>query len=145
MNHQAWFLLGCFFILLEIGHPGLLYFLTLAFGSGIACIAGWYDYSLFVQYAVFFIFSCIAMGLVYLLIRFSDIRPRGSHRSNTDLLLGKVVTVVELQSSTVGQGKLGGEMWLIKLQVEGELKVGMKVAVVGVQGCHLQVRIVNHN
>lgn len=145
MNNVMWFLLACFFIILEIGHPGLLYFLALAAGSGAAYVVSWLDYSLHIQYIVFFVASIIAIGLVYLFVRCTDVHSKGSHRSNTDLLLGKMVMVVDLQSSTTGQGKLGGETWLIKLQGEGELQIGMKVSVVGVQGCHLQVRIVNHN
>ncbi len=68
-----------------------------------------------------------------------------SHRSNTDLLVGKIVTVVAVQSAKIGQGTVGGEEWLVKLQDEGELKIGMKAIVLGVQGCHLQIREIIQN
>lgn len=140
MNNVLWFLLACFFVFLEIGHPGLLYFLALAGGSSVAYVVSLLDYSATVQYLVFFMASMISLLLVYLLVKDVSVQNKGIHRSNTDLLIGQTVTIVEVQSETVGQGKLGGENWLVKLQSEGELRIGMKVVVVGVQGCHLQVR-----
>ena len=58
---------------------------------------------------------------------------------------GKIVTIIEVQSLTIGQGKIDGEQWLVKLNQDGELKIGMKCIVVAVQGCHLQVKISTQN
>lgn len=140
-----WFLLACFFLFIEIGSPGLLYFLALCAGAGVAFVASCFGFSLENQLVAFFMASIVSIGFVSFFVRYIGVVNKGSHRSNTDLLLGKVVTVIELQSLTSGQGRLGGETWLIKLQGDGELQVGMKVSVVGVQGCHLQVRIFIHN
>lgn len=140
MNNMIWFLFMFFFIILEIGHPGLLYFLALAGGSAAAYVASLLGSSLSIQYLVFFVTSILAIFLVYRFVRCISIQNKGSYRSNTDLLLGKTAIIVSLQSLTSGQGKLGGEIWFVKYQGEGALQIGMKVSVVGVQGCHLQVR-----
>lgn len=134
-------MLACSFVLLEIGHPGLLYFLALAGGASAAFFASWLGYDVAVQYVVFFVACTVAMAFVYFFVQYIAVHNRKSHRSNTDLLLGKMVTIIDVQSPKVGQGKLGGETWLVKLQGDGELIRGMKVYVVGVQGCHLQVHI----
>lgn len=141
MNTQFWFLLSSFFIILEIGHPGLLYFLALAGGAFAACVVSWLGYSATMQNIMFFTASVVAIGLVSILVRYVAVPDTKFHKSNTDLLLGKTVTVVEIQSVSTGLAKLGGETWLVKLQGEGELTVGMKAIVIGVQGCHLQIKI----
>ena len=37
-----WALFSLTFVILEIGHPGLLFFLSLSFGSSIAAILAWH-------------------------------------------------------------------------------------------------------
>lgn len=141
MNTLFWFCLSFFFIILEISHPGLLYFLALASGSGVACLISWFEYSSKIQEISFFIASVVAIGVVYFLLPYFIVPDTKFHRSNIDLLIGKMVTIIEIQSQTTGLAKIGGETWLVKLQGDGELSMGMKVIVIGVQGCHLQVKI----
>ena len=142
MTSLIWLGLVFFFVVLEIGHPGLLYFLSLAFGALGALLATGYEHSFFVQACVFFAVTVVALVMLYWIVR-RNMRAFKSHRSNVDQLLGRTVKITEVSSSTNGYGKVGGEVWLVKLQGSGELMVGMKVTVVGVQGCHLQVQIVD--
>ena len=144
MNNNFWFILSCGFILLEIGNPGLLYFLAIAIGSIAAFVANLLDFSENIQYMIFFIICTIAISCVYLFSKYiTKYDNKKSHKSNTDLLIGKIVTITEVQSLKIGQGKLDGEQWLVKLHEDGELKIGMKCVVVAVQGCHLQINIIS--
>ena len=63
--HIIWFVLSFIFIFLEVGHPGLFYFLALSFGSFSACIASYLQYSTYTQSIIFlyddiFVYSDIA-------------------------------------------------------------------------------------
>lgn len=138
--HIIWFVLSFVFVVLEIGHPGLFYFLALSFGSFSAFIASYLQYSVYTQSIIFFMMTFLCIAILHLFIKQSLHSLKG-HRSNVEQLLGKHVTVIEVRSSIAGLGKVGGEVWSIKLQQEGELQVGMQVVVVGVQGCHLKVQI----
>ena len=146
MNNNFWFILSCGFILLEIGNPGLLYFLAIAIGSIAAFAFNWLDYSENMQYLIFFTTCAISISCVYFFSKYITKSDNTKfHKSNTDLLIGKIVTIIEVQSLTIGQGKIDGEQWLVKLNQDGELKIGMKCIVVAVQGCHLQVKISTQN
>ena len=137
--NSMWFLLGFFFIILEVGHPGLLYFLALAGGSFTALGASYFCFSTEVQNIIFFTVSLMTIVLIHFFVRKAASDSR-SHRSNIDQLISKVVTIISIESKKAGACKLGGELWSIKLQGDGELKVGMKAIVVGIKGCHLQVK-----
>lgn len=136
--NSLWFILGCCFVMLEIGHPGLLYFLAFAGGALVAFAVSWLGYAVETQNIVFFVASVVSIAMIYLFVKKTD-NDTKSHRSNVDQLIGRVVKVTQVQSVKIGVGKVGGEVWSIKVQGDGQLEVGMKVIVVGVQGCHLQV------
>ena len=141
MNNNFWILLSCAFILLEIGNPGLLYFLAIAISAIFALLTSYFGYLEEIQYIVFFASSAITISCVYLFSKYISKPDTKNHKSNTDLLIGKTVIITEVQSSNIGRGKVDGEIWLIKLTGEGNLKVGMKFTVVAIHGCHLQVNM----
>lgn len=137
---MIWLGLMFLFLVLEIGHPGLLYFISFACGALGAFVASTQEYSFFLQAITFFAMTLCALMVVHKFVKRS-MHDLKSHRSNVDQLLGKTVRITEVQSAKIGYGKLGGEIWLVKLQGAEELRVGMKATVVGIQGCHLQVQV----
>lgn len=140
--NNIWFVLGCCFILLEIGNPGLLYFLALSAGAFVTFGASVVDCSLYIQYLLFFLTSAIAIASVYLFVNKTNNSSKEYH-SNLEQLIGLTVTVRSIQSDKIGTTKIGSEVWLIKLQGDKALHAGAEVKILGIQGSHLQVKLVN--
>ncbi|MCX5923037.1 MAG: NfeD family protein [Candidatus Dependentiae bacterium] len=166
MTH-VWFLLTVSFIILELSNPGLFYFLSLAIGSACLFLLSFYDYanwfplicldietqSIATQCIVFFATTLIALFLLHRYAKKSQ-KQKGSkaYLSNMYQLIGKTVEITSVDDfcELSGYGKVSNETWPIKLQVHQnlkspQLKVGMLATITGVQGCHLQIVLIDHN
>lgn len=136
----TWILLSLFCVALEIGNPGLLYFLAMSCGALAAFLVTLQGYSFEAQAIVFFTVTIFSAGLIYLFVK-ASVDDSKKQKSNVDLLIGQIVTVVQVKTETSGTGKVKEENWSIKLIDQKDvLKIGMKAIVVGVQGCHLRVQ-----
>ena len=136
-----WFSLCFLFLFLEMGHPGLLYFISFSFGAFCSCIATFYGAGMPAQLMIFLGGTSSALLCVYFFIRAKDnqlLSP--SHRSNLDALIGQRVVVYQSpQEEQVWLAKISGQVWVVKA-VQNELLVaGQQVIIVDVQGCHLRV------
>jgi len=142
-----WFTLTFLFLFLEMGHPGLLYFISFSFGSLFAFGASFYIDSLLLQQAIFLIGTCIALCLVHFFAK----EKKGhiqipSHRSNLDALIGqRVVVYLADENSQTWQARINGQVWLVRSVGDKPLKAGQDALVVDVQGCHLRVRAIHIN
>lgn len=138
---EFWFVFTFFFLFLEMGHPGLLYFLAFSCGSFFACVAACYQMNLLFQLIMFITATCAAVCAVYLILKNTShqlITP--SHRSNLDALIGrKVVVFQSLGQNQVWQAKISGQIWLVKTIHDKSLHVGQQAIIVDVQGCHLRI------
>lgn len=140
-----WFVLSCVFVALEVGHPGLLYFLSMSCGAFAAFLASILSYSFAFQVGIFFAMTFVCLALVHLFVKKTVFDHRG-HRSNVEQLVGKEVVIVKVYSEHSGLGKVGGEKWSVKLQGQEEKLVeGMKAIVIGIQGCHLKIKMTEQN
>ncbi|MGZ6250849.1 MAG: NfeD family protein [Candidatus Chromulinivorax sp.] len=137
-NTIFWFVVVFFFLFLEIGHPGLLYFLSFSAGAGAALIATLYNWQLEWQYIIFFVVTCAAFGLFYFFLK--NIKQQLTHRSNLEALIGKKVTVFQAKYDTsIFQAKIAGQIWQVQSVHGYALQEGQLVVIVGIQGCHLKV------
>lgn len=137
----VWFSLCFLFLFLEMGHPGLLYFLSFSFGSVGAFIASCYDVHITLQLMMFLGGTSCALISIYFLTKENKHKLASpSHRSNLDALIGnKVIVYQSPQDEQVWLTKLYGQVWVVK-NVHNEIFVaGQQVIVVDVQGCHLRV------
>ena len=136
----VWFLLAFFFLIIEIGHPGLLYFLGLSAGSGIAYIAAVCDFSFMVQLVVFFTLSILSMLLLHR-YKQNQLQRSSGYASGVSRLIGQAVTIMEINQDDMfkGLGKIGGEIWSI-YSVEEVLDVDKKWKVVAVKGSFVLVQ-----
>lgn len=144
-NHEIpitnmWLVLTFACLILELGNPGLFYFLSIAFGSFIACIASMYQVEIINQWAICLL-SCVSM--LFVLHRYVKKSQKNKtsqvYQSNIYLLIGKTVEIIEVTSSTSGYAKVNEEIWPVKTHSKKDLRVGMFATVTGVQGCHLQI------
>ncbi|MDP3788689.1 MAG: NfeD family protein [Candidatus Chromulinivorax sp.] len=136
-----WFGLIFFFLFLEMGHPGLLYFLSFSCGALCSFVATLYGACVPLQLILFLAGTCGALLAVHCLVTTKkDQLQTPSHRSNLDALIGKKITVMQSEhDSNIWQARVSGQLWLVR-SVHGEpLVPGQHVVIVDVQGCHLRV------
>jgi membrane protein implicated in regulation of membrane protease activity len=138
---EMWFCLIFFFLFLEMGHPGLLYFLSFSCGALCSYVATLYGACVPSQLLLFLAGTCSALLIVHFFVKPKKNQLQTpSHRSNLDALIGKKVTVfVCEQDSNVLQAQISGQIWLVRSIDDEPLVVGQQVIIVDVQGCHLRV------
>ena len=136
-----WFCLVFFFLILEMGHPGLLYFLSFSCGALCSYVVSLYDPCISCQLIAFVIGTCMALLTLHFLVKGKKGQLQTpSHRSNLDALVGKKIVVYQsTDDCSVWQAKISGQTWLVKSVHDEPLCQGQHVVVVDVQGCHLRV------
>lgn len=136
-----WFSAIFFFLFLEIGHPGLLYFTSFSFGALCAFIAAFFNLSITFQCILFTLGTVSALLLVHFFtLSQTNHLPTTSHRSNLDAFIGKKVIVFRsLQNPEIWQAKIFGQSWVVKSIDEQILYDGQQVVIIDIQGCHLRV------
>lgn len=137
----VWFCLIFFFLVLEMGHPGLLYFLSFSCGALSSYIVSLYDPCISYQLTTFIVGTCVALLALHFLVKGKkDQLQTPSHRSNLDALIGRKIIVYQSSGdSFIWQAKVSGQIWLVKSVHDESLFEGQQVVIVDVQGCHLRV------
>lgn len=140
-SFMIWFSIIFFFLFLEMGHPGLLYFLSFSIGALCACIASFLDASIVIECSIFIAGTLITLFVVHFLaVSLKNDLPITSHRSNIQALIGKKIIVFRsLENSEIWQAKIFGQIWIVKSIGEQMLSEGQQVIIIDVQGCHLRV------
>lgn len=143
IDNQAllWFSLIFFFLFLEMGHPGLLYFLSFSCGALCSFLATFYGACVPSQLLIFLAGTCGALLMVYLWTKQKKNQLQTpSHRSNLDALIGKKITVFQSQHDPrIWQATVSGQIWQVRAIHDQSLIAGQQVIIVDVQGCHLRV------
>lgn len=132
-----WNITALLFLILEIGHPGLFYFISFCLGALTAAFLAYFEYSIFFQVTTFFISIIIALFALRLFI--SRMR-RVTHASNVYALIGKKGIVIEsIHAEQPGYVKIQGEIWLARSVAKLSLPAGNTITVIDVRGAHLLV------
>jgi len=125
------------FLVLEMGHPGLFYYLSFFFGALGAAIAVLLTNTTWVHTATFIVTTLIAFLIFKKLIS----NKVSNHQvTNTDALVGKQGTV----TSTINPGQLGyvridSEVWAARNNHQLPIYAGSRITVVAVRGAHVVV------
>lgn len=132
-----WIFLALIFVVLELGHPGLLFFLSFAFGSLAAAAARFFDYALLGQLVIFFVMTIVAM---IFLRTFLKKMHKSIYQTNVYALIGKHGIVTnDINPYQPGYITLEGQTWLARSVDNQTFNVQMKVRIVGVRGAHVLV------
>ncbi len=136
-----WFGLIFLFLFLEMGHPGLLYFLSFSCGALCSFVATLYGSGVPSQLLLFIAGTCGALLIVHFLVNTKKNQLQTpSHRSNLDALIGKKIVVLPVEhDANVWQARVSGQLWLVRSIHDERLIPGQQVVIVDVQGCHLRV------
>ncbi len=136
-----WLITALTFLIFEMGHPGLFFFLSFCIGAlSMALVSHWVDFGV-VQGAVFLTTSFLSLFVLRLYVsRF--IKPsRPENHSNVYALEGKQgVVVARIEPSRSGQVKVGGEVWSARAADASIIEVNEQVTIVHVAGVHLIVK-----
>jgi membrane protein implicated in regulation of membrane protease activity len=131
-----WLVLTFIFLVGELGHPGLFFFLSCGIGSlGAAFIAT--HYSLILQCSVFLFTTLIILFVLKRWIK------KNNHviATNVHALIGKqAIVLVSLNAFKPGLVKIQGEQWSARSLNETEIEIGQMVEVIAVKGSHVIVK-----
>lgn len=133
---MLWAIFSLVFVILEIGHPSLLFFLTLSLSSLVAAGAAYYEYSFIQQLAVFF----AAFPVIFWFFKKFVKNMHGFYyHTNSDALIGKEALVTAtISSDAPGYVKVQGELWLAR-SLGSLLPIDSKARIVAVRGAHVVV------
>lgn len=140
-----WFSACFLFLFLEMGHPGLFYFVSFSFGAFCSYGATFYTCNVSYQLAIFLAATSCALLVVYLLTNKQENHLASpSHRSNNDALIGQKVTIYQSsQDEQVWLAKIYGQVWVVKNIGKDTFVAGQDVIIRDVQGCHLRVSTIS--
>jgi len=123
-------------LLLEMGHPGLFFFLSFACGSGAAALTAYLEWSLTSQIILFLLVT--VLNIVFL----KKIAHKLHHpetRTNMQALIGNHALVIKTITPMVpGQVKINGEIWTAR-SINHTFEIDSTVIVSRVIGSHVIV------
>jgi membrane protein implicated in regulation of membrane protease activity len=135
-----WFGVALFFLLFELGSPGLFYFLSFFYGALISALLALLGLSLFDQMIMFLLFSIASFFALKAWVKRSD---KNHYRSNMYALQGQHGVVVTPPTEyQFGYVHIAGELWACKNLGNQEMTAGATVQVVDIKGAHLIVKMI---
>lgn len=134
-----WIIVAFLFLIFEIGHPGLFFFLSFSLGAVAAALVSLASNSATLQSSIFLGGTVVALIILRTWVAKQGAVPRTSHRTNIDALQGKRGIATSLINPLIiGSVKIGGEVWSAK-SVD-EIEKGDVVEVVSIHGAHVVVK-----
>jgi membrane protein implicated in regulation of membrane protease activity len=136
-----WICFALLISLLELGHPGLFYFLSLALGALVASVVDFLGFSFLVQVVIFGVSSLI-LWLILAYFVTSMLDKKHPYRSNVYAMKGMRGVVIEpIEPFRPGAVKVAGQIWSALAANNQQIEEGTVVEVVDVRGVHLVVNI----
>ena len=134
----VWLIAGVLIMLLEIGTPGLFFFLSLACGAFVAALGAFLEFSLFSQCWLAVIGTIISFML---LKSFITRTKKNSPRTNVDALIGQKALVIQaIEPRSTGRVKVNGEEWPAIADHQTILQKGTIVHIIRIDGNKLLVK-----
>ncbi len=134
----TWLIAGILIMLLEIGTPGLFFFLSLACGTFLAALGAFLDLSLFSQCWLVVIGSVLSFMLLKSVIAN---KKKTAPKTNVDALIGEEALVIQtIEPRGTGRVKVKGEEWPAVADQHTILQKGTLVHIVRIDGNKLLVK-----
>ncbi len=136
-----WLVIALVALILEMGSPGLFFFLSFSFGAlASAIVSLWYD-SLVIQCSTFLMSTVLALLVLRLWVARWSKKYHAHARTNMYALQGKRAVVLErITPEKPGIVKVGGEVWTARAADYYIIETGVEVEVVAVSGAHVIVQ-----
>lgn len=134
---MLWFLAALGFLILEMGHPGLFFFLSFSLAAVATVVLTFFLIDSYEYQAIFFLVSSAAAW--YVLYRFVGMVRVNQEKSNVAALVGrKVLVVQDIYPNRPGAVKFDGSIWTAHVHNEVCIK-GTIVIIQVVRGAHVVV------
>ena len=136
-----WLIVSIFFLLLEMGSPGLFFFLSFFCGAIVAAGASLWIPSVITQVGFFFVGTILSLIVLrYFIIPLVG-KDRPSERTNVYALQGKRGFVtISIQEKQWGMVKVNGATWAARCLHGSIINVGDEIEVIDIRGTHLIVK-----
>lgn len=132
-----WLSIALCFLIFEVGHPGLFFFLSFSCGAVCAAVVAYSDFSITWQ-VIGFLTSAVCSLLVMRALFVQHGVP-GVY-TNVYALQGKQAVVTHaIPAHGVGRVKVGGEEWSAVSLHDEAYAVGTRVTIIRAQGARLVV------
>lgn len=138
-----WLITAIFFLLFEIGSPGLFFFLSFFFGAIIAAGSTVFTDSVILQGIIFLFGSVLSFLVLHFWVKKRFSKEKRHEHTNVSALKGKHAIVIKLVPDNInsfGSVKVGGEIWSARSIDLKEILVGSTVEIVEIKGASLIVR-----
>jgi len=136
-----WMIIAVLFLLLEMGNPGLFFFLSFFCGALFSAGVTFFTESLVLQLCVFFVGTKIALYVLRYYVVPAIGMNRPNERTNVYALIGKKAIVTQkIYDTKPGFVKIDGILWVARSVHQEEIEENTHVEVVDVRGAHAIVR-----
>ena len=133
----VWFIIALFFLILEMGHPGLFFFLSFFGGALSASFFAYFKVSFFIQMIIFLSVTLLSLLLLKIFVKKLQ---RSEKKTNVYALIGKHGIVVhEIGEDQPGYVNIQGELWMARSHTHTICEVNSMIQVIDVRGAHLIV------
>ncbi len=134
-----WLVIAFFCLMVEMGSPGLFFFLSFFVGALAAAGASLVFSSLVVQGAVFLGGTIVALYVLKQWIAQKMFKDHPHRRTNVFAMKGKHgIMVKDVTLDKPGEVKINGEIWTAR--ADDSIKKGEAVEVVSVRGAHVVIK-----
>lgn len=107
-----WLIAGLILLILEVGVPGLFFFISFAIGSCVAAFFAFFEFSLYVQCWTALGTSLICFSVLKYITSSKKLVVQEDNKTNVDALIGQeALVVVAIEPRTPGRIKIKGEEW----------------------------------
>lgn len=136
---QIWLIIAGLFFIGEIITVGFLIF-WFGVGALLAMIVSFFTSNIIIQTSVFVISSAILLFTTKPFVKkFVDVKPT---KTNAYSIIGKKALVIkEINSHSVGQIKIKGEVWSAEAENDETIEEGSEVEIVQIKGVKAIVKL----
>ena len=136
-----WLIVALFFLIFEMGHPGLFFFLSFSLGALITGLVSLWFPSYVLQSLVFLIGSAVSFFILRYFVSSRVLHAKKDEHTNIYALIGKHGFVIKaIEQDRLGQVKVGSEVWSARSEDSSWIDTGAEIKVIAVRGAHLLVK-----
>lgn len=136
-----WLSISIMFLLAEVGHPGLFFFLPFACGASITTIVSIWTDSIIIQALSLLLCSLIVFVIIHVWLKKRLHTESSHHKTNIDALIGLHASVTQtIAEDSYGYVKVNGQAWRAYSKNKTRIEQGSQVIITAIQGAHVIVR-----
>lgn len=136
-----WIVVALSFLLMEMGNPGLFFFISFCFGGISAAFSTVCGFSFVGQTGIFFVSTLLWLAILQRLVVAKLSKGRPHEHTNVYALQGKRgVVVLSISEKNPGMVKVNGEKWAARSIQASCIEEGSMIEVVDMRGAHLIVK-----